>query len=741
MFRRRTILIGCFFALAYGLLGLRLWQLQIWSAEHYRELSHQRTHRLQQTAPARGRILDRRGRVLAEDRASFDVWIKPASYIKVKGRAAEIVSSFGELTTDKIISLRATISTQSPQHELEKNLAITYLQKSAPLVQKLIPLLAKDGESPNDAQTRIAKTLVEAMISGGDDLTEPRKAFSDISLTTYLTIQQEQLNPYSPPDFHALDLRSGFSRIYNYPQLFGHLTGYVNALSAEEYKILRGFWDKNKNPVDGKGIITSANSAQRTFFAVEQNSDESEIMALRVHNKSGELIYTWGDLTNPLVGRKGIEQWYNQELRGQHTWRLEQLTKVAGGWRTFVNVGTPRAPKNGQDIKLTIDVDFQKKVRDIAVEELRTQAKNYEHKNALARHKLKEFSAAIVVMSAHTGEIYALVSLPEYDPNVVRRDYQTLAEDPRKPLLNRVISENYPPGSSLKPIVAASALEEGKIDRETRFLCQGTELLSNRQFVCMNKAHHGNIEVTEALKVSCNIFFYHVGGAMGSKILAHKLADYGIGRLTGIDLPGEVPGFLAANAFTGKKWSLGETWHIAIGQGQIDATPLQIATAYSMIANGGKKVRPHLRDDENDFELNEPQSVRVIPDDVRKIVKHGMWKVVQGSDYPRGTAWKSGHIRGFEYLGKTGSAQGKRPDTHAWFCTAAPAKEPEIIVCVMVPLGNHGGTTCAPIAKRIIEEYFHLHEFRHKQDDEEHIIDGDDSSEQEFTGDDDEAVG
>ena len=713
MFRRRTIIIAFVFVAAYLLMGGRLYQLQVAEAEHYRELGRQRTHRLKQVAPARGRILDRRGRVLAEDRACFDLWLRPAVWKKIPGQGRKLCPLFPGLPPEKIVAVRDA----SPQEkELETHLAALRLEKESPLVARLAELLRSGAETPETARRRVARAVAEALFRREGEAHDPRRCFSDIPFSAGIAIAQAQANPYRRDLWDPVEIRQGFSRVYRMGGLFGHLTGYTSTLSAAEYEKLRGHWDKDGTAVPGSGAINSRNSEHGVFFSVRPGSDEEDIIALREQHKAGKTVKTWGDLNNPMVGRTGVEQWYNQDLRGEHTWKLEELARAPGGWRTFINVGTPAPAKNGRDVFLTVDAEFQKTVRDIAVEELAKLAKEYEHRMTLKRHNLTAFPAAVVVMDIHTGEIHALVSLPEFDPNTVRREYTALAADPAKPLTNRVIAENFPPGSSLKTIVAAGALETGKINARSRFLCEGVEHLGNREFVCMNRAHHGNIDVTDALKVSCNIFFYHAGALMGSHLhdasLAAKLSDYGIGKLTGIDLPGEVPGFIAPRAFTGKNWSLGETYHVSIGQGQVDATPLQIATAYAMLLNGGRKVRPHLRYDPADPELNEPLSLRVIPDYVVETVKKGLWKVVQGGNYPRGTAYKTGHIPGFEYIGKTGSAQGRRrPDTHAWFCAAAPAEKPEIVICCLVPYGNHGGSTCGPIVRRIVENYFHLEDF------------------------------
>ncbi|GHS91218.1 hypothetical protein FACS1894139_01090 [Planctomycetales bacterium] len=703
MFYWRTVWLAIAFTLGCGLLGLRLYQLQVVQAEHYREMGKKRTHRLQQVAPARGRILDRRGRALAEDRPRFELWLRP----------------------DQL----ALPDFSPPENDLDQSAAIGAIA-NLPSLSRFIDFFRRPNEPVLTTRARVAEAVLTALLKNGAKDGDPAEArrVTEMPLPAALALTQAQANPYTSAEMAGWELRVSSSRVYYYGGLFGHITGYVNALSADEYKTLRGYWE-NGEPVAGTGALTSKNADGGVFFALNPAGDEAEIMALREIPRNGETQKTWGNLLNPMVGRAGVEQWYNQELRGEHQWRLETLTKVPRGWRTFIEVGSPAPAKNGADLTLTIDADFQRAVRDLTVEELRKLAKQPEHRATLAKHNLTEFSAAAVVMDAHTGAIHALVSLPEFDPNAVRQDYEKLLAAAGNPLRNQVISENYPPGSSLKPLVAFGALSAGKITPGTEFDCEGVEYLGNRRYVCMNRVHHGFIGVAKALRVSCNVFFYHAGGALGIRGLAATLAEFGIGKLTGIDLPNETPGYLAPAAFTGKNWSLGETWHIACGQGKIDATPLQMATAYAMLVNGGKKVRPHLRYDPRRADLTAAETVNLSPAALAA-VREGMWEAVQGADYPRGTAWRDGHIPGFAYLGKTGSAQGKKPDTHAWFVAAAPAVEPEIIVAVLVPLGNHGGTTCAPIVRRIIEKYFRLDEF--PADDADRDAGGGDES--EFTG-------
>ncbi|MCX7935972.1 MAG: penicillin-binding transpeptidase domain-containing protein, partial [Planctomycetota bacterium] len=274
-------------------------------------------------------------------------------------------------------------------------------------------------------------------------------------------------------------------------------------------------------------------------------------------------------------------------------------------------------------------------------------------------------------------------------------------------LLNRAIAGQYPPGSVFKPIVALAALAEERIAADTVFLCEGVERLGDHDFICMRRAVHGHISVADALMVSCNIFFYHAGRALGSRLIYIWAERLGLGHRTGIDLAGEAPGHLPREAFSGRGWALGNTYHLSIGQGPIAVTPLQIAVATAAIANGGKVVRPHLIYDPAQPEYDEPRAILKISPAALAAVRQGMWQVVQEN---RGTG-KEARLAGLAIAGKTGSAEWRKGQpTHAWFACYAPADNPQVVCVILVPEGNFGGHTCAPIARRILALYFNLPE-------------------------------
>ena len=730
MFKRRTIIIGFLFTLAFFFLISRLWYLQVYRADYYRKMGEKRIHRLRPLPPSRGTIFDRRGRVLAEDVASFDLWLQLARYKKIAGER-RLVSNIDVIKIDELYDL---LTASGTDYDLKFKVMKKDLTERSEFVDRLCNILQQEAEDVVSLKNRVVDSIL-AVIGRVDvtnkngvyksrknilhNLTDPIRMLRDISISAYEEIEQLKINPYTEEEMIAVEPRGGYKRIYPFGELMGHITGYTGNLNKDEYTELRGYWDDDNSIVEGKGVIKKSG---RIFFQVDEGSEEEEMIRPRIRRREGKQYYiSGGSFTNEMVGRSGIEQWYNQDLRGEHVWRVEKLVKLyEDGPRVFVNAGMRREAVNGENITLTIDVEFQQEVQDILYDEVRRISRMSKHRKALNKHEFTEFPATVLVMNVNNGEIYAMVSLPGFDPNKIHEAeyYKQLVEDNRYPLYNRAISGiikgGSPAGSTIKPLVGLAALEEGKITAQTHFLCEGALHIGDREYVCMNRAHHGSIDVTDALKVSCNIFFYRTGEALGGKLLAKWLRNFGLGVQTGIDLPRERAGHLPEHAFTGRGWSLGESYYMGIGQGAIDVTPVQLATAYAAIATGGNKIRPHLKFDPSDPFLNEPVARMSFSKKNVEIIKKGMWKVVQISAYPRGTAYRLGHIDGFEYIGKTGSAEagvGRQKDTHASFIALAPYEEPEIVVAALMPYADHGGDSCSQLVKRIIKAYFQLDSF------------------------------
>jgi penicillin-binding protein 2 len=322
--------------------------------------------------------------------------------------------------------------------------------------------------------------------------------------------------------------------------------------------------------------------------------------------------------------------------------------------------------------------------------------------------------AAIIGMETRTGAIVCFVSKPDFNPNIFMapidpETWDSLTSNPSKPFFNRALTAAYPPGSTMKPVIALGALRQGALYRDTRFQpCNGGYKYGNRKFRCTGS--HGSLDLVGAIAQSCNVYFYQAGLRLGLDSLTTYAKEVGLGRLTGIDMPGEKPGNIPTRAWLdsryGKnKWGAGSVLNFAIGQGEVSATPLQMAVLYGAIGSGGRAVRPYLvaRVDSAGRTIHttipETSQLPMRPQDLA-VVKLGLERVVE---YGTGTGAR---IKEISIAGKTGTAQNPpRPD-HAWFVGYAPADEPEVVFAVLVENAGHGGAVSAPIAGQLIRAYF-----------------------------------
>ncbi len=433
------------------------------------------------------------------------------------------------------------------------------------------------------------------------------------------------------------------------------------------------------------------------------------------------------------VGLTGVEASYEDVLRGMDGER-EIVVDVRGN---IVRTLGERPPVPGNNLVLTIDLDLQRKVYEI-----------------LQRHlELKGARSGVVILEdVRTGAILSMVSLPTYDDNWFARGvdpdrYAALLQDMWRPLVNHAISGIYPPGSVFKLVTAAAALQEGVITPRTRFLTEGELWLPNKyfpddptqaqKFVCwINKygGKHGLINVEQALEVSCDIFFYIVGGGfqefpgLGNDTLAYYARQFGYGEKSGIALPGEHPGLIPTSKWKrlnyAESWTTGDTYNMAIGQGYVLVTPLQVVNATAAIANGGILYQPQIVYqvvDAQGYLVQDftPRVIRRLPVEERylSVVRRGMYLAVYG---PRGTA-RTVALPGVTVAGKTGTAEfaadldgdgridrdeeGNLP-THAWFTAFAPYEDPEVAIVVFVFGGGEGSATAVPIAREVLAAYF-----------------------------------
>ena len=398
--------------------------------------------------------------------------------------------------------------------------------------------------------------------------------------------------------------------------------------------------------------------------------------------------YNQGDV----IGKAGIERQYNEILMGVDGQR-QVVVDNKGNEREVIGY---KEADPGRSLQLTVDLDMQ----------------------IVAEMALEGRRGSVVAMDPRNGEVLAMASRPAFDPNkfagrIRHKDWNEIMNNPEKPMLNRAIQSNLAPGSTFKPLVALAALENGVIDENTTFHCPGGMSFYGHYHSCHNKKGHGTVNLHRALAVSCDVFFYNVGNRLGIDNLAKLGEIAGLGKETGIDLPFEYRGILPSSKWKARTlrqpWFPGDTISVAIGQGYLAMTPLQLAVMTGGIAAGGVWQRPHLVKDPSRIE---PRKSDVKIDNVNQVI-YGMYGVVN-----QGGTGGAARLPGVEVCGKTGTAQLASNELmkssaklaaelrdNAWFVAFAPRVNPEVVVAVLFEAGGHGDQA-APIARDVMKVYF-----------------------------------
>jgi len=404
------------------------------------------------------------------------------------------------------------------------------------------------------------------------------------------------------------------------------------------------------------------------------------------------------------IGKMGVEYFWENELRGQNGQKQVEVNAL-GKEKKIIS---QKLSQDGQNLILSVDVLAQKKLEEILLAYLK---------------KLKLNKAVAIALDPANGEIIALVSLPAYNNNIFARgitsgEYRQLLNDPDKPLFNRAVSGEFPSGSTIKPLWAAAALEEGIINENTTFLSTGGLRIGEWFFPDWRAGGHGQVNVRRAIAESVNTFFYYIGGGyedfqgLGIDRLRSYGEKFGLGAQTGIDLTGESTGLLPSPSWKEEqkqeRWYIGDTYHVAIGQGNLLVTPLQVAAYTAVFANGGVLYRPHLVRNIVSADLSSAFAIDNVP--VRSgfispkninIVRQGMRQAV--------TAGSARRLNSLPVAaaGKTGTAQwAKDQPEHAWFTGFAPWEEPRIVVTVLVEAAGEGSDIAVPIVEEFWDWYF-----------------------------------
>jgi penicillin-binding protein 2 len=412
------------------------------------------------------------------------------------------------------------------------------------------------------------------------------------------------------------------------------------------------------------------------------------------------------------VGRTGMEKWWESRLRG--TPGGMQVEVDAVGRKLAVMAKLSAHP--GYNLVLSVDERLQR----------------------VAEEALADQVGSLVALDIETGDVLAMVSTPGYDPNVITRgmtpeEWSALSNNPRHPIQNRSIQGLYSPGSTFKIIMALAGLDHGVITPLTEITCEGAFHFAGRDYRCWKRAGHGEIDLVHALEQSCDVYFYQLGLDLGIDTIHRYASMFGLGEPTGIDLPGEKSGLVPSGAWKrrakNERWYTGETLSVAIGQGFLLTTPLQLASMMGAVANAsGKRMVPRLVTRVEDAtgrvveQIDPREASEELPfkETHLALVREALRLVVHGD---KGTG-KKAQVEGMEVAAKTGTAQvvslkehergldpkeieWRRRD-HALLVTYAPVKDPRIAVAVVIEHGGHGGSTAGPMASKVMSKWLEL---------------------------------
>ena len=399
------------------------------------------------------------------------------------------------------------------------------------------------------------------------------------------------------------------------------------------------------------------------------------------------------------IGKTGVEVLQESHLRGDLG---VQEANVDAHGRILANQ-TQKPPRRGDNLTLTIDMELQR----------------------LAESLLEGERGAAVVMDVNTGAVLALASSPRFDINafvfgIPAKKWKELNESTEKPLIHRAIYGQYAPGSSIKPFLALAALQNGWRDTSYTYFSRGFfELTPKHRYHDWKKGGHGKVDISKSIVRSVNSFYYQLGHDIGIEEMHRGLSVFGFGRPTGIELDNEKPGILPSSAWkektTGEKWYPGDTIAASVGQGYMQATPLQMARAMAIIANGGTPVKPYII---KSYAPTPPPAIALNPEYLQ-VIQDALAQVTK----PGGTAPRVGKDAAYGIAGKTGTAQVSRLQLddkgnrikneklpkhlrdHAWFVCYAPTENPQFSVAVLVENGGSGGKYAAPIARQLLDLY------------------------------------
>lgn len=652
-------------AVVIGVMVVRLVSLQLVSGSEYREQSEKRTMKTTALQAPRGNIYDRYGRTLVTNKMTNSIVIQ-----KLRGKSEDDINKVIKNLYTLSDSLGFYVEQTFPVKEDENgNFVFSFeesdgepkaneyawkekygVPKGAQAGEALAIFSEKYGvtnETPRDT-LRITATRYEMELRDFSYTTD--FVFADNVTMDMITAIKEQ-----SAAFAGVNIINGSARDYRYPYTATHLLGRVGKINAEELEQMR----------DSGYKMTS------------------------------------------VIGKQGIEKYAEDYLRGiDGIVGMEQTRDGRSVKEITVEEAVP-----GRNVTLTIDLDLQRAAEEALYDTILQLRQTAE---GAAEGKYAD-SGAVVAVDIHTGEVLAMASYPTYDASMFNENYSNLLNDPARPLFNRAAAGAYSPGSTFKMLVAAAALEEkvispGEIIYDNGIYTHYKDYQPRCWIYRQHSMTHGAETVVDAIRDSCNYFFYETGRRLTIEKIDEYAAKYGFGQLTGIELPGEERSGVVASPenrrANGGTWHAGDVLQTSIGQSDTLVTPLQLASYTAMIANGGTRYQLHLIksvEDRNGTMLEKAapkiMSRIELSDETYSNITLGMRKVVtEGTGY---TAFKDCPV---EVAAKSGSAQMGRY-TNGIYVAYAPYNDPQIAVAVVMEKSG-GGSDAAPVARKVIEQYF-----------------------------------
>ncbi len=547
-----------------------------------------------------------------------------------------------------------------------------YKRRAREVARRELPIPAQRGEiydRHNDMPLVVNQdSFAVDLIPGEVDAAQREEVFQKVARV--LDVPVEDIRKDIPPKYYHL---------YQPIEIKGGVDFETIAYLAEHFEQFPGISWHNK-PI--RNYLETGSIAHVIGYVGDITREEIQVLYNRGYN------------LGTVLGKSGIEKRYDALLRGKDGRRFRTVDVREKSLKQKPDEDVP--PEPGKNLVLTIDRRIQR----------------------LAEKALGERTGSVVVLQPDTGEVLALVSYPTFDPNLFFTDkaaseFSRLSLDPDFPFINRAIQSAYPPASTFKVIMSTALVEEEVFPLTRQIVCNGFIEYGDRIFRCWVRAGHGPLDFFGGLAQSCDVYFYTVGDELGVERIDSYARDFGLGEPTGIDLPGEVGGFLPTPEWKQKtrhmKWLGGDTLNMSIGQGFLTVTPLQMANAVAMIANEGKVYRPHLLKEVRDpatgavLERVEPEVMHT--SHVRRSTFRTVQRAMRGV-ITDGTANVVITTKAVEVAGKTGTAEmGLEDDWHSWFVAYAPYDDQDprqrVVLVVMVEGGN-GWEWWAPKAADVI---------------------------------------